>query len=152
MSLKITAGFTEKQIRDYCNQQLEAYKQYVISVYSKAGQAMVEDARSRSMESGDSFGNITWNLRSSIGCVVMVGGQTVFSYFPVLMTGAEGSRTGEDYAKFIGGQVTENDEIVLVVVAGMEYARSVEDRNKNVITATSLIAEQILEQYIQQAA
>ena len=149
MSLKITADFTEKQIRDYFNQQLEAYKQYVISVYSKAGQAMVEDARSRSRESGDSFGNITWNLRSSIGCAVYVDGARVFEYFPVLMTGAEGSQKGKSYAdSLVSGEMG----IVLVVVAGMDYARSVEDRNRNVITATSLIAEQILEQYIQQAA
>lgn len=149
MGLTITTDWTIKDVNNYIDEQVKAYIQYVVSVYSNAGRAMVEDARGRSKESGDSFGNITWKLRSSIGCVVAVDGKTVFEYFPVLMTGAEGARKGKVYAESL---VAGDKGISLVIVAGEDYARSVENKGKNVITATSLIAEQILEQYINQAA
>lgn len=142
-----------KGLEAYVRQQTKLYFDYVVEVYSKAGQAMVEDARGRTKDfsayDGGSFGNITWNLRSSIGCSVFQNGVPVFEYYPVLNTGAKGSQTGKDYARSL---VEDNLGIVLVVVAGMDYARAVEDRNFNVITATALEAEAILERYIQNAA
>lgn len=149
MGLKITADYSEKQISDYFNRQLELYVQHVIRVYSKAGVAMVEDARERSKEQGDSFGNITWDLRSSIGCVVYRDGVKVFDYFPVLETGADGSEKGREYADSLA-EGTEG--IVMIVVAGMHYARAVQDRGYNVITATSFEAEHILQDFINKAA
>lgn len=151
--LKIEADFNLNDINSYIDDVVNGYIKYVEQVYIKAGQAMVEDARSRVKGTGSgSFGNITWNLRSSIGCVVYNGSQKVYSYFPVLSTGQEGSKVGEAYADEIAMMLTENNELTLVVVAGMEYAAAVESKGYNVITATSNIAHKILGQFIQQEA
>lgn len=156
MSVKIKADFTIADITKVIEEQMRLYVANVIRIYSNAGKAMVIDARDRVKEgvgSGqDSFGNITWELRSSIGCVVYNGGKKVFSYFPILSTGAQGSLEGEDYADFIALQLTESDEIVLVVVAGKEYAASVENKGYNVLSNTANVADGILNRYIQQAA
>lgn len=153
MALKIKASYNQNQIAKQVEAAVKAYIDNVIAIYSRAGKAMVEDARRRKKDfsayGNGSFGNITFNLRSSIGCVVYLDGMPKFSYFPVLSTGAEGARRGRAYAD----EVTMGmDGIVLVVVAGMDYARAVENRGYNVITATSLIAEKIMDKYIKNAA
>lgn len=153
MGLKIKGNFTEAQITKVFANATRIYIDRVVKVYSKAGTAMVEDARSRTKDlgahNGGSFGNITWDLRSSIGCAVFVDGVKKFDYFPILNTGNDGAQRGRDYAEELS---TGLSGIVLIVVAGMEYARSVESKGYNVIDATAGIAEGILEQYINQAA
>lgn len=152
MSLTIKADFTIPELSTYVELEVKRYIDSVIEAYIKAGTAMVEDARGRTKDlgasGGGSFGNITWNLRSSTGCAVYNDGVKIFSYFPVLSTGAEGAATGSDYAdelsQGIGG-------IQLIVVAGMDYAAAVESKGYNVITATSIEAEQILERYLNAA-
>lgn len=147
--LKIKAKFTMAQIKADVDRAVKLYLNDVVRIYSKAGKAMVEDARKRTKNlgsyDGGSFGNITWNLRSSIGCAVYRDGVKVFTYFPVLNTGAEGAQTGSDYADELA---QGRPGIVLVVVAGMHYARAVESKGYNVIDATAGIAEEILEKYI----
>lgn len=155
MSVKIKADFSISDISKEIDQAIKLYLDEVVRVYSDAGRAMTEDARERTKEvnapGADSFGNITWELRSSIGCVVYRSGKKVFSYFPVLSTGAEGAKEGEDYADFIALQLTESDEIVLVVVAGKEYAAAVENKGYNVLSNTATGSEKILDKYIQAA-
>lgn len=153
MSLNIKANFTENQIRKEFEKQMRLYVNEIVDIYSRAGKAMAEDARSRTKDlgahDGGSFGNITWELRSSIGCAVYVDGVKKFSYFPVLSTGAEGSVIGEDYADELSQGM---DGIALIVVAGREYAAAVENKGYNVLTSTGQEAEKILQRYIQQAA
>ena len=152
-TVSIKADFKIEQLQEYVNVQMAAYIARVVDVYSKAGISMVEDARGRTKDlgayGGGSFGNITWNLRSSIGCSVFVDGELKYEYFPVLNTGNEGAQKGKDYARELSFGL---DGIVLVVVAGEEYARSVESKGYNVISATEGIAEGILDQYIKNAA
>jgi hypothetical protein len=110
---------------------------------------MVDDARARTKDAAkSSFGNITWELRSSIGCVVYSRGVKVFNYFPVLSTGAIGAKDGEKYADGLANELSSVDNIVLVVVAGKDYASAVQAKGYNVISATASIAEDILERFI----
>lgn len=155
MKVKITADFSISDISKEIDEAMKLYLNDVVKVFSDAGKAMADDARERTKDvnapGADSFGNITWELRSSIGCVVYRSGEKVFSYFPILATGAEGAKEGEDYADFIALQLTESDEIVLVVVAGKEYAAAVENKGYNVLSNTATGAEKILDRYIQAA-
>lgn len=147
--VKIKANYTNASITNEVNRAVEHYFKYVVSVYSRAGQAMVEDARSRTKDFGadgnGSFGNITWELRSSIACGVFRDGRQVFYYGPVLSTGGEGVSEAKDYII----QLSEGiDGIQLIVVAGKEYAAAVESKGYNVISATSELAENILSRFI----
>lgn len=147
--LKVKANYNTRELEDYSNTVIEEYFKYVISVYSKSGRAMVIDARSRTKDfpgpGAASFGNITWELRSSIACAVYRDGKRVFFYGPALESGSEGVQAAKDYLEELSEGV---DGIQLIVVAGKEYARAVESRGYNVISNTALIAEGILEKYI----
>lgn len=147
--LKIKANWSEVDLRKYIDQEIEAYLGSVVETYIKAGKAMVDDARGRTKDaSKSSFGNITWELRNSIGCVVYRGSKKALGYFPVLSTGAQGSKDGEAYADLIASEYTNATDIVLIVVAGKEYAAAVQSKGYNVIEATALGAEKILERFI----
>lgn len=152
MGIYIKANYTEAQIRAYTAKQMNLYINKVVDIYSQAGRAMVDDARSRTKElgsyDGGSFGNITWNLRSSIGCGIYVDGSSRFKYAPVLNTGSEGSQNALDYLDSLAEGI---EGIQLIVVAGEDYARSVENRGYNVITSTALQAETFLQDYIHRA-
>lgn len=151
--LKVTANYTAASIDREVKQAIDEYFKYVVDVYSRAGRAMVEDARSRTKDFGSSgngsFGNITWELRSSICCAVYRDGREVFFYGPVLNTGADGVTAAKDYLQELSTGIAG---IQLIVVAGKEYARAVEDKNYNVISSTYQLAGDILESFIQGAA
>lgn len=147
--LKIKANYSEAALKKEIEAAIEAWLDYVVNVYKNGGQAMVDDARARTKDaSKSSFGNITWELRSSIGCVVYRGSNKVFGYFPILKTGAIGAKEGEKYADEIALQYINATDIVLVVVAGKDYAAAVQSKGYNVIEATANGAEKILKKFI----
>ena len=64
---------------------------------------------------GKAFGNITWNLRSSMGCGLVFQNELVESYFP-MGTGDEGRGKGLDLLNELAAETEE--EICVIVVAG----------------------------------
>ena len=147
--LSIKANYTEASIRNEVSRAVEEYFKYVTSTYSKAGKAMVEDARSRTKDlgalDGGSFGNITWELRSSIACGVYRDGSQVYFYGPVLSTGSDGVSAAKDYLDELAVGI---EGIQLIVVAGKDYARAVESKGYNVISSTADGADNILNKYL----
>lgn len=121
----IIANFTQADVAAYIQQETEAWFQSLVEPFRVTGRDLVDRARAQTKAIGG-WGNITWNLRSSIGYLLMYNGEVVETYFPVLETGAEGSETGENYAREIALLVNEGEGVQLVIVAGMEYALLVE--------------------------
>jgi len=107
------------------------------------GEACVNTAR----ESG-SYNNITGNLRSSIGYVVLHDGEVVSFGKSEAYSGAKGDgEEGVSASKaFLERLVLEEHTgITLIVVAGMNYAIYVEAiHNKDVLTSAKLTAERLL--------
>lgn len=88
--------------------------------------------------STDTYKDRTGNLRASIGYVILLDGQQLFDNFP----GA--TETGRDNGKQVAADAAANEfpsGLVLICVAGMQYAGYVESRNYDVITGSALIAE-----------
>lgn len=133
----IEADFTDAELTGWIQEDLDSWFGELSEKYKKAGIAFVEKARART-KAENGWNNITWNLRSSIGCLLLINEQVVFTYFPPLNGGDLGSQTGENYAREIAVLVNEGDGVQLVIVAGMEYASLLEDReNTDVITHLS---------------
>lgn len=94
------------------------------------------------------YKDITGNLRSSIGYVVLRAGRIVHQSKPKAYKGpkGDGSKGVAESAillRRIAGEYPTG--IVLVVTAGMEYAVYVEDyRHRDVLTSSQLLAEQIV--------
>lgn len=108
----------------------------------RAGEYFVKIAR----KSGK-YVDHTGNLRSSIGYVIVSDGDIVEEDFQVSSKGGTDKETGKKEAKKLALQVAEthNEGLVLVGVAGMEYAVCVEAiEGKEVISGAYIQTEQYL--------
>lgn len=84
----------------------------------------------------------TGNLKSSIGYVILKDGQVINENFEQVLNGGEGLAIGQSQASQAALNYPRG--FVLIIVAGMDYARAVESRGKDVITGATLFAEQEL--------
>ena len=96
-----------------------------------------------------SYKDQTGNLRSSIGYVVAKDGKIITaSDFQAVKGGAEGSAEGLEFAKKIVAQFPEG--IVLIVVAGMNYAKHVSAKGYDVLDSSELLAQKLVPQMLKQ--
>lgn len=108
----------------------------ILKKLSFIGENAVNDARGN----GDYMDN-TGNLRSSIGYTILKNGETVrTSSFDRVKQ--EASKAKRESTKLLDELRTKfNTGFVLIVVAGMDYAVTVEARGRNVLSSSKLLAE-----------
>lgn len=124
------------EIDAYIQQHLERMERTIVKSLSYIGEKCVKQARDHA-----AFTDQTGNLRSSIGYVVIKEGVVVQeSSFEQVKNGSEGVQSGKVFIHNVAAKFPRG--IVLVVMAGMNYAASVEARNLNVLTSAELLAEQ----------
>lgn len=120
---------------------------HLVTQLSYIGEACVKLARE-----GGTYRDITGNLRSSIGYVVLYNGEVQISGAPKQYSGTQGngaqgvaaseSLLNRLKAKFPWG-------VVLIVCAGMQYAALVEDvRHKVVLAQAELEADRLLKELL----
>ncbi len=143
MGLK--ARFTKADIRKQMEAQMQNIEKAILSRLEYVGWEFVKMAREKTAKEGG-FNDVTGNLRSSIGFVVLRNGETIVENFET--DKLTGRREGEQFAnKLVNNFATG---YALIVVAGMDYAAAVENRHqKDVITGSSLIAEANLRKAMQ---
>lgn len=95
------------------------------------GETFVRNARSTT-----TYKDRTGNLRSSIGYLILKDGEQLYSSFPGEI--AAGQKKGKQVA--LDAAATFHSGLVLIVVAGMEYAAAVESKNFDVLTSSSITA------------
>lgn len=120
----------------------------IIKMLQYLGEKCVIEARDRRPEL--SWNDQTGNLRSSIGYVIVVGGEIrITAGFSQVLNGGEGVNEGKNKAIEIASKHTKG--YALIVVAGMEYASYVEDmENKVVLASAELLARRELPNMIKQ--
>lgn len=129
-----TASYLEKRI-----QLLEAT---LVRNCIIIGEKCVNAARS-----SHTYRDQTGNLSSSIGYAVSIDGRLVsISSFNKVMNGDEGATDGEEYVRRLIGQYPKG--IVLIVVAGMNYAAYVSDKGYDVLDSAESLAEHQLPQML----
>lgn len=108
----------------------------ILKKLSFIGENAVNDARGN----GDYMDN-TGNLRSSIGYTILKNGETVrTSSFDRVKQ--EASKAKIESTKLLDELRTKfKTGFVLIVVAGMDYAVTVEARGRNVLSSSKLLAE-----------
>ena len=125
----------------------EELERLLIKRFTDIGERCVTIAR----ESG-SYNDITGNLRSSIGYVVLQDGKPVVNgaskqYSGTKGNGEAGPAAAEALLKSLQAKFPWG--IVLIVCAGMNYAAYVENvRHKDVLTTAELKAESLLKQLL----
>ena len=134
--LTVEANFNMKDIEDYINEKFNNWVDDIADTMFAAGKVIVDRARTQTKEEGG-FGNITYNLRSSIGCVVVSNHQIQDKhiYFPKIGKGDEGHKQGIAYAREIALLLDDGDTM-LIFVAGMEYASILEDNGIDVVSGS----------------
>lgn len=134
----------EGAISEFIGQQVERVTSALIYNLCAVGEQALNQARST-----NSYKDQTGNLRSSIGYVVAVDGEVVqSSSFEVIKDGADGSRDGKSYALDLVKQFPEG--IVLIVVAGMNYASYVSAKGYDVLDSSEVLADRLVPEILKQ--
>ena len=132
------------EIDRYIAGRVEAIKKALVYNLCAVGEQVLNAARLT-----NSYKDQTGNLRSSIGYVVAVDGEIVqMSSFDTVKEGREGSRGGKEYAMQLVRDFPHG--IVLIVVAGMNYASYVSAKGYDVLDSSELLADKLLPQMLQQ--
>lgn len=132
------------EIDRYITGRVEALKKAVVYNLCAVGEQVLNAARLT-----NSYKDQTGNLRSSIGYVVAVDGEIVqMSSFDTVKEGREGSRGGKEYAMQLVRDFPHG--IVLIVVAGMNYASYVSAKGYDVLDSSELLADKLVPQMLQQ--
>ena len=135
----IKADFKLNDLNNHLDKFIEDAKNQLVEVLKKVGTSAVDRSRANVKTgpfTGGGFGNITWNLRGSTGYVIVKDHQIIDRYFPPLPDGDQGTTEGIKYAEEIALLLDDGD-IMLIVVAGMEYAYFVEAKGYDVISGSS---------------
>ena len=90
---------------------------------------------------GNGFTDHTGNLRSSIGFKIFVGKNIVREDYKQVLGGSEGVEKGRALADSVGADNLDN-QVMLVITAGMEYAINVESLGRDVIASSEILAKQ----------
>lgn len=138
MGLK--ANFDIAEVDAFISKKIEAIEKKLIKKLIQGGKQFVTLAR----ENGG-YMNITDNLRSSIGFMVLKDGGLQALSFKQMGKGTKGKIEAIAFAQNLA-KTQFNKGIVLLVVAGMKYAASVESRGKDVITGSSQTVESSLKE------
>lgn len=123
----------ERRLNEWVDDLVNA----TVDALIELGTECVEYARTN-----HTFQNDTGNLESSIGGKVFVSGQPVWEGgFVQVLDGSEGVEKGRALADSVGAKCGEG-QIMLVIVAGMEYAVFLESKGYDVTTSAELYAMQ----------
>lgn len=141
MALSITPKFTKAQIKEVLEKRRENLGKVILLRFQRIGETFVTNARNNG-----NYKDHTGNLRSSIGYVILQDGEQVFENFktfPAVDAETKGATVGAENAKAAIDDIAQQfpTGYVLIVVAGMDYAAAVESKNYDVLTSSSLIAE-----------
>lgn len=145
----IEAKFSHDDVKKRFDRFLSEIEDMGIETLVELGEKCVMHARELPPEIG--FNDQTGNLRSSIGYSVFKDGVAVHVNFKQVRLGGEGIKEGQKFANKLGSKYKEG--IVLVVVAGMNYALALEAngayklksrRPYDVLTSAELLAKQEL--------
>lgn len=135
---------SQSQINAYIEERMNRLKQAIIYNFCAIG----EKVRNEALDNG-SYTDRTKNLRSSIGYIVVVDGQVYKAGSFGKSDGSnEGKSTGQSYARSLAGKFPKG--IVLIVVAGMNYASYVSAKGYNVLDSSELLADQLVPKMLKQ--
>ena len=142
--MPITETTPKGAINEAIAQHMERIRRVLIRRLAYIGEQVVNEGRTRA-----NFIDRTGNLRSSIGYVVVNDGEIVSeSSFDPVKGGEEGARTGKAFAERLAKEYDK--DLVLIVVAGMNYAKYVANRGYDVIDSAELLAQKLVPEMLRQ--
>lgn len=142
MSMRVTTPPSE--IADFFEQHIQRLEKAIVRNMCYVGERCINAARS-----SHTYRDQTGNLSSSIGYAVSIDGNLVrCSNFQIVKQGQQGAIDGKDYVLDLISQYPKG--IVLIVVAGMNYATYVSDKGYDVIDSAEMLAEALIPKFMKQ--
>jgi len=124
-----------RKIEAYLNKVILQKEQLLIRNMQYIGEICINKARS-----SQAYKDQTGNLRSSIGYMIVKDGKIVSQEgFGKVGNGSGGVSSGRDYINQLIKEFKSG--IVLIVVAGMNYATYVEATGRDVLSSAELLAK-----------
>lgn len=144
----LTPMWNDNDIDNFIDYGIQSELMKAVSVFQYAGEEFVNEAR----KSGN-YTDRTGNLRSSIGYVIGVDGKIVEEDFKEAEKGSDKS-TGVSEGRKLARELLQKPEyqsgIVLIGVAGMDYAVAVESKKYDVITGSAPKAEKVKKELLKE--
>ena len=132
--ISIEAGFNLNELEKMIEDDLQEWFKSIASELFETAKKQVDKAIAKAKPTedtfGKAFGNITFNLRSSIGCGSVINGVLQETYFPY-GKGDEGQANGLELLKSLVEEA--NEEICVIVVAGEKYGIFVQSKGFDVL-------------------
>jgi hypothetical protein len=127
----------QQAVEEFLSKQLEEREKKLLRTFEYVGVCCVREAK---LNPG--YIDQTGNLRSSIGYMILKDGKVVSrSGFHQEKEGDDGVKEGKDFLRSL---IANNQKgLVLIVVAGMNYAAYVETK-RNVLKSSELLAEKLV--------
>lgn len=140
----IKATTPTKQINALLRHEAERQRRVLIRTMLYCAEEITNAARST-----DSYTDRSGNLRSSVGCIVIVDGKIIQEYgFEQIKQGAQGVTDGQDYAYSLARQFPKG--VAIVAVAGKEYASYVADKGYDVLDSAEELAKIVVEKSLKE--
>lgn len=131
MGISVSKYTFADAMREYLNKRKKKVAKALLYVGSEA----VDEQRD-----AHKYKDRTGNLTSSIGCVAVMDGKVVgASDFESVKDGIDGGAQGQTFAQELADDTQEG--VSLIVVAGMPYAKYVNDRGYDALDTAQLVAE-----------
>ncbi len=146
--MPIKSKTPKASINEYIAKRTQEMEQALVYNLLAVGEQCVNAARITAMKGCD-FTDQTGNLRSSIGYVLAIDGQIIQeSSFQTVKDGQDGSKEGKTFAESLIQQFQKG--IVLLVVAGKNYAKYVAARGYDVLDTAETLANKLVPQLLEQ--
>lgn len=145
--MALVPKFTKADIRKAIKQKKIAFQNAVLNRLELIGWTFVRMAREKTRDQGG-FGDVTGNLRSSIGFAIVDHGRIKVQNYETVKKGKDGKKEAKAFIQTLKDDFDQG--YALIVVAGMGYAAAVESKGKDVITGSSLEAEKLLKRAIKE--
>ena len=130
---------SKNALAQFLDEVVEKKRRKIINILKYVGDESVKEARTN-----HKYVPRTGNLRSSIGYIILEDGAVLMS--GGFEDGKEGAKQGR---QFIQTLISENSSgLVLIIVAGMDYAAYVEAKNLNVLDSAEQLAERLVPQLL----
>lgn len=134
----VKATTSTKEISAILKQEAERHKRVLIRTMLYCAEEITNAARST-----NSYTDRSGNLRSSVGCIVIVDGRIIQEYgFEQVKQGAQGVTDGKEYAYSLAARFPKG--IAIVAVAGKEYASYVADKGYDVLDSAEILAKEVV--------
>lgn len=148
MSVSLDIDVLMGEIGSYIEEQVKQNISLFIEAFRRIGEECINVARVKVKALPRDYQDQTGNLRSSIGYAILDDGELVDApkIVPVTKEGREGEGEALKYIDTL--RKTYPEGLVLLVVAGMDYAAYVQAKGYDVLTSAELRMEELKERMV----